>query len=281
MFDIYEILDDTDAALTVVDVGAASMGPNSDPYYELSARPNVRIIGFEPNAEACAKRNAEARPGHRYLPYFIADGARRRFHMCQNPLTSSLFEPNHALLDRFQSLALPVTGVIDVDTIRLDDVPEITGCDLLKLDIQGAELLAINGAPKILSDAMVVHTEVEFIPMYKDQPLFGDIDVRLRQMGFLLHKFQGIFGRQMKPIVVQNNPFSPLSQIVFAEAAVYVKDFMQFDRYAPDKLVNLACILHAIYKSYDLCAQALGAADRKFGTRYQNRYLDRLTARKI
>lgn len=280
MFDIFEILDHASCSLTVVDVGAASMGPTADPYYALSARPNVKIVGFEPNTDACERRNAEGKPNHLYLPFFIADGARHRFHMCQNPLTSSLFEPNHALLARFQNMALPVTGVSEVETHRLDDIPEIGDCDLLKLDIQGAELLAINGASELLAKTMVVHTEVEFIPMYKDQPLFGDIDVRLREMGFLLHKFEGVFGRQMKPLVVKNDPFSPLSQIVFAEAAVYVRNFMDFSLLEPRKLINLACILHAIYKSYDLCAQALEAADRKCGTSLYKRYLERLTGRK-
>jgi hypothetical protein len=32
----------------------------------------------------------------------------------------------------------------------------------------------------------VITTEVEFVPLYEGQPLFGDIDVFLRQHGFKL-----------------------------------------------------------------------------------------------
>jgi hypothetical protein len=137
--------------------------------------------------------------------------------MCENPLTSSLYEPTRELLYRFQRLHLPVVGSEMVQTQRLGDIDGINGCDYLKLDIQGADLDAILG---------------------------GDIDVALRQRGFMLHKFQGFFSRQMKPIILNNDPFSPFSQLVFAEAVVYVKNFIEFDALATDKLLNLASILH-------------------------------------
>lgn len=279
MFDLHEILDQPPPRLTIVDVGAASMGQGTDPHARLSHQPNVSIIGFEPNQAACAKRNAEARPNQRYLPYFIGDGAPHRFYQCANPLTSSLYEPNHALLDKFQNMDLPVTGVSDVQTVRLDDIAEIDDCDFLKLDIQGAELDAINGGQSLLRNVMVVHAEVEFIPMYKGQPLFGDIDRRLRELGFLLHKFDKIFSRQMKPLIVNNDPYSPFSQIIFAEAAIYVRNFMEFDTLPVNKLINLARILHSVYGSYDLCAVALESIDNMTGTKLRDRYLGRLTRR--
>lgn len=277
MFNIFEVLDQPAPRLTIVDVGAASMGKGTDPYHALSDLPHVDVIGFEPNRVACEARNAEARSNQRYLPYFIADGKRRRFHVCQNPLTSSLYEPDQALLAKFQNMGLPVVEIHDVDTVRLDDITEIEDCDFLKLDIQGAELDAINGAPTLLSKTLVVHTEVEFIPMYQRQPLFGDVDKRLRELGFLIHKFDGIFGRQMAPLMVNGDPFAPLSQIIYAEAAIYVKNFMEFDKLSAKKLINLAAILHTVYGSYDLCALALESADKLERTRVRDRYLQRLT----
>ncbi len=277
MFNIHDVFPGQPPQLFVVDVGAASMGEGTDPYHQLAALPNTHVIGFEPNAQACEKRNREAPANHKFLPYFVGDGCERRFYMCENPLTSSLYEPNHELLDRFQRLHLPVVGSEMVQTQRLDDIIGIDGCDYLKLDIQGAELDAIRGGHRLLADALIVHTEIEFIPMYKGQALFGDIDVALRERGFLLHKFQGLFSRQMKPIVLNNDPFSPFSQLVYAEAAVYVKNFMEFDALAADKLLNLASILHIAYGSYDLCAQALSAYDRKGGTQVLDAYLARLT----
>jgi hypothetical protein len=56
--------------------------------------------------------------------------------------------------------------------------------------------------------ALVVHTEVEFVPIDRDQPLFGDVDVFLRAEGFMLHRFEGLFSRQLVPMVLGGDPFA-------------------------------------------------------------------------
>jgi FkbM family methyltransferase len=235
------------------------------------------VVGFEPNADNCARRNADARPGHRYLPYALGDGRSRRFYECQNPLTSSLYRPNTAMLEKFSRLDLPVVAERDIQTHRLDDLSEIQDIDYLKLDVQGAELDIILGGPRLLQSTLLVHTEVEFIPMYIDQPLFGDVDVALRRLGLWLHKLDGIHGRVLQPLVPNNNPFAPLSQILWADSAIYVRSFMTFDQVSPEKLLKLAIILHEVYASWDLAALALHQHDAKTGQGLRQIYLDRLT----
>ncbi|UCF33731.1 MAG: FkbM family methyltransferase, partial [Phycisphaerales bacterium] len=56
--------------------------------------------------------------------------------------------------------------------------------DLLKLDIQGAELKALRGARKILETAKLVYLEVSFVEIYKDCPLFEEINTFLRECGY-------------------------------------------------------------------------------------------------
>ena len=58
-----------------------------------------------------------------------------------------------------------------VQTTRLDDIPETADVDLLKVDVQGAEMMVFEGAPQRLKSALIVDVEVEFIPLYKNQPL--------------------------------------------------------------------------------------------------------------
>ena len=250
--------------ISVVDIGAASMGPGTDAYGPLLKYPQTIVCGFEPNADACAARNAAAAPNQRYLPYFIGDGSSRTFFMCENPLTSSLYEPDAALLARFQRLDLPVRGREPVQTTRLDDAG-VAAVDYLKLDIQGAEIDAITGGPKTIAQALVIHTEVEFIPMYKGQGLFGDVDVALRRHGFMFHNFVGLFSRQYKPMQYNNDPFSAGSQLLFAEAAVYVRDLSQIHALPREQLLKLATIMHDIYRAYDLVAHLLETQDRGGG----------------
>jgi FkbM family methyltransferase len=59
--------------------------------------------------------------------------------------------------------------------------------DFLKLDTQGTELEILKGAREYLSDARiaVIKTEVSFLPVYRDQCTFSEIDRFLREQGFM------------------------------------------------------------------------------------------------
>jgi hypothetical protein len=59
------------------------------------------------------------------LPYAIGDGTRRRLHVCNHPMTSSLYQPNTPLLAAFDDLEeiVRVVREMAVDTRRLDDIP--------------------------------------------------------------------------------------------------------------------------------------------------------------
>lgn len=264
--------------LHVIDVGAASMGKDGDPYHALLGDPAVHVTGFEPRAEACAERNASAPPHHRYLPYFIADGTMRDFHVCANPLTSSLYKPNDRLLSLFHNLHLPVVETSRVDTKRLDDLPEIAACDLLKIDVQGAELDVLQGGGRVAGNALVVDVEVEFVPMYEGQALFGDIDVHLRKLGFMLHRFTAPFSRQLRPLVFGTGPFGPGSQLLYAEAAVYIRAIDKLDALSNDRLLAFARIMHDVYRSFDVAGALIDLYDRRTGGELLTRYKAGLAA---
>jgi FkbM family methyltransferase len=262
--------------LKIVDVGAMSLGEGTDAYSPLTNATPCDVYGFEPVAEEFEKLRASAKPGHHYLPYFVGDGSSRTFYECNFAMTSSLFEPNSALLAKFQNLEelARVRKTYPVQTTRLDDIPELKGTDFLKADVQGAELMVFEGAPRLLDDALIVHAEVEFVHLYKDQPLFADIDAHLRSKGFVLHLL-GKAGRTFKPLVFMNDVNAGLSQILWGDA-VYVRDFMSFDRLSGPALLKIATILHETYHSVDLAAVALDAYDRQHGTELQPAYLKKL-----
>lgn len=81
---------------------------------------------------------------------------------------------------------------ISVPSISLDDFcreHSVARIDILKMDIQGGELKALEGARSLLSAHAIglLALEVEFKPLYKDQPLCADIERFLAGFGYGLH----------------------------------------------------------------------------------------------
>jgi FkbM family methyltransferase len=274
MFSLLELLPPPPPKIRIVDVGAQMDSQQTDVYEPLVRAGCASIVGFEPLKAECDRLNACAGMGRTYLPYAVGEGDLRQFRVCANSMTSSLYEPNMPLLAHFHLLedACRVVDREDMRTTRLDEVPEIEDVDFLKLDVQGAEADVLRGAARTLSRAVVVHAEVEFLPLYKDQPLFGDIDALLRAHGFLFHTFTGFASRAFRPVVINNNPNLGLRQQLWSEA-VFVKSFLDFRSVPPEKLLRLAVILHDVYSSYDLCALALQHCDTRLGAAY----IERLT----
>jgi FkbM family methyltransferase len=265
--------------MAVVDIGAMLLEGDVDPFARLNKLGRLKVIGFEPQPAECAKLNALALPGRQYLPYVIANGVRRSFYVTNTGMTSSLLRPNLRIAELFNSLAefMQVVAVVPVNTVRLDDVPELRGhgCDLLKLDTQGSEAEILAHADETLKNCLIIQTEVEFVELYEDQPLFADVDQLLRAQGFMFHRFLGLRGLTYKPLMLNNDPAAAMSQTLWSDA-VYVPDLARLDRLEPAALIKLAALLHEIYKSFDLCHLVLAAHDRQCGTSYTGRYIEGL-----
>ncbi len=108
-----------------------------------------------------------------------------------------------------------VVGTRPVATSRLDDVADCPSPDYAKLDVQGSELNVLMHGVETISKAMVLEVEVEFVAIYKDQPLFGDIHTFLHGQGWMLHKLVDVAGRSVRPFV-HPNPFASVSQALWA-----------------------------------------------------------------
>lgn len=81
---------------------------------------------------------------------------------------------------------------------------KIDSVDLLWMDIQGAELMALKGARESLSGIKIIFLEVEFMEIYKGQPLFTDIKYFLNEHGFSLYDF-AYFGRYFADAIFVTN----------------------------------------------------------------------------
>lgn len=91
-----------------------------------------------------------------------------------------------------QVAAFPGTeevGSTWVQTARLDallDRAALEAPALLKVDVQGHEYEAIEGAAGILGAFAQVVVEVSFAQLYEDQKLAGDVTALLHDAGFAL-----------------------------------------------------------------------------------------------
>ena len=69
--------------------------------------------------------------------------------------------------------------------------------DLIKLDLQGAELMCLRGAAKCLEHAQAVILEVNFIPLYKDSPLAADVMAFMAERGFRCYDILSLWHRPL------------------------------------------------------------------------------------
>ena len=274
MWSLLEYLPE-DFKINIVDIGAA-LGER--PLYQsLVDAGRARIIGFEPNPQECERLNREYGEAHRFFPYFIGDGQPAIFHETNWTLTGSLYEPNSPLLEKFQNLAEVVTPVArhSVSTTRLDDIVEIGDLDLVKIDIQGGELTVFQNALRAISGALLIQTEVEFVELYKGQPMFADVDVFLRNNGFQFHAFNGFGSRTFKPLIINDDINAGLRQALWSDA-FYVRDWMKLEQLDAIKLMKYAVLAHDLLQSYDLAHLILATLDHKTGSSLAPSYLSRL-----
>lgn len=259
-----------------MDIGASPSG-GSPPYKPLMDGGETTVIGFEPYTKALDKLNAEKKEGETYLPYAVGDGKLHDFKHCVAPEMSSLLEPNAKILSYFHGFPefAKVKMREEVQTKRLDDIPEIKNIDFLKIDIQGAELSVFKHGIKKLESCLVIHTEVEFVNIYVDQPLFSEVEIFLRDIGFMFHRFAPLRSRVIQPMMVGKSVTAGLSQ-VFDGDAIFIRDFTKLDHMKVDKLLKMAVILHDVYGSFDIVYRILIIHDKRKQSKYAAKYLKAL-----
>lgn len=104
-----------------------------------------------------------------------------------NPGASSIFEANEEYsLEKYSQnkITVPTTTIK-----KFSEEYNVDHVDLMWMDIQGAELMALQGAKDFLDKIALIHLETEFFSIYKNQPLFPELKSFLNKKGFRLYTF--------------------------------------------------------------------------------------------
>ena len=161
-----------------------------------------------------------------------------------------------------------------IDTTSLDQFSKennIKDVDFIKIDIQGAELDVFKGGRETLKAVVAIVSEVEFIPIYVEQPLFGDVCSFLSENEFMFHKFLGLAGRSLKPVILADDPNFAV-QHMWADA-VFIKDILTIPQLTPQKLLKLG-LLSFIYGSPDVAFHCFRLYDEWKQTNLSQQFLE-------
>lgn len=186
-------------ATGVIDVGARDAGVEAL-WWRLPGLANY--FGFEPDPAECTRLNSNRDPNYaatevEYFPVALgASSGEATLYLTENLACSSLYEPDPILADRFPDIEVTrKRGELRVPLSTLDEWWEkenrpVVG--FVKLDTQGSELDILQGGSNLLAQCIGCEVEVEFSPMYKNQPLFHEVESHMRSRGFVLWRLYGL-----------------------------------------------------------------------------------------
>jgi FkbM family methyltransferase len=187
---------------TVVDIGA------NRGQFALCIRrlyPDAEIFSFEPLAKAAKKFLAIFKDDRRTHFFSKAVGPANgtaAIHVTQLDVSSSLLPIAEAQQSNF-----PFAKESRQETVsltRLSDCVEegsIGKIALLKLDVQGYELNALQGCADLLHKFTYVYLEASFIELYVGQPLADELISYMSSQGFILMCVANLsYGKSRRPI---------------------------------------------------------------------------------
>jgi len=282
-----------EAPICIVDVGArGGFQSHWDGIRELCT-----FVGFEPDPVEAKRLSTNAQSNERYLAHALSSQEGTAIlHHCAVPSRSSLYEPNLEVLGELygtttslfsseRTESIPVTALDSL--LARGDLP---APNFLKLDTQGSELDILKGALDVLDGPLcAIETEVEFVPLYRGQPLFSDIDPFLRAAGYALVGFTSQFTKYdvrfgdrpnrtnetlfqfakawASKLAPPNGKLNSFSQLIYGDALYvrspreYLRVVKQQDAQTAAALVTKAAIVTAQLRCYEYALQLAATAE--------------------
>lgn len=186
---LWDVLDKGNAQPTLVDIGASGGCP--EPWRLLA--PRSTYVAFDPDRREFGEGTGDGFKRSFVIPYAVvgAEGRDRvTLNLTHNPFCSSTLEPDMAVLSDYSFWPFfRVERTVECSAITLDAVWAKYGLDAmdwLKVDSQGTDLAILQGLGTRIDDVIACELEPGFLPFYKGESVFRDIDAFMAEQGFWL-----------------------------------------------------------------------------------------------
>ena len=224
----------------------------------------ISLISFEPDKEEYESLIKKMDSKDMAYPYALSNKNRNMsLNLTKSRGCSSLYKPNYEFLknysdaDRFQ-----IESTVTVETTSIDDLYNdkvFSNIDFIKIDVQGAELDILKGGEKFLHENILgIQVEVEFQPMYENQPLFSDVDSFIRKhLGLQIQDLRKTYWKYPEGINIGANK----GQMIFGDALYFrspqeiVSWCSNFNKDEASSKLQMACFMGIVYGylDYSLC----------------------------
>lgn len=179
----------------VVIDGGAHLGDMVESFGALLPRAEFHCFEPDPALGEALERKFAENPRVHIVQDALGDVAgKAKFNINISRPTNSLLPPSESLQTDLKQLCQLVeqveVGVTTIDEYRRTN--SIERVDVIKLDLQGYDYLALKGAIATLEKAKVVLVEVMFKEIYRGCHCFPDILNLMTNQGFKLHTLCGL-----------------------------------------------------------------------------------------
>lgn len=213
-----------DHPITLMDVGAAAIA-EVPVYKSLLDLDIAHLHAFEGDPRHIEQLNDAYGKKISIYNDFLFDGTKQTLYeaSAESGMTSLLKPDLNALkfFNGFENFGR-IERTHSVQTKKLDDLAGLPPIDVLKMDVQGAELTILKNGINKLRNCVAIQLEVSHICLYERQPSFGDVDVWMRDNGYTPHCFFHIKKWSIAPTIRDNNFRIPFNQLLESDV-LYIK----------------------------------------------------------
>jgi len=224
----------------------------------------IALIGFEPDKEEYLDLLHNKGAMDSVYPYALyRESGKVCINLTRSRGCSSLYRPNFDFLNCYPDPErYEVEDSVSVEATTIDALYEksvLTNVDFIKIDVQGAELDILTGGESFLNKNILgLEIEVEFQPLYRDQPMFSDVDAfARRKLGLQMQDLRKTYWKYKSGI----NVGASKGQLIFGDALYFRSPYSilewssRFNKDEAKSKIQMACFMGLVYGylDYGLC----------------------------